>query len=107
MDNSDEHYQQDQINELRTTITQLEITARSALEKAADNETHLAKLSDQVSRVDGTVLRMRADLPTKDDLQEALTTTLNAHLAKGVWVVVLSAIGALTTWLVSHINFKQ
>lgn len=107
-DNS-EGYERDvelqrQIDALTFTTDHLGVTVQVATDKVGKNEEKLERLMDQVARMDGTILRMRADLPTKEDLDVALNTTLNKHIAKGFWTVVVLSIGAVVTWLASNVR---
>lgn len=95
---------QRQIDALTFTTDHLGRTVSAATEKVGENEERLEQLMAQVARMDGTILRMRADLPTKDDLDIALKTTLNSHLAKGVWTSCAIGVGAVMTWILNHIK---
>lgn len=103
---SSEHYLQEQVIELRETCVKLEHTVEHATEKVGENEERLENLQLQIARMDGTILRMRADLPTKKDMEDMLTTTMNKHIAKGIWAIVVVAIGAAVTWVGNHLGFK-
>lgn len=99
-------YLQNQINDLRETCATLAVVVEKADGHAGENRETMMALSAQVQRMDGTMLRMRADLPTKDELNEALNVTLNRYIAKGFWSVLIISTGAAVTWMVNHLTFK-
>ena len=92
---SSSEYLQTQINDLREKCVTLTVIVGKADELATKNDTSLDKLSAQVQTMGGTIEQMRKDLPTKDDLNEVLTVTLNKYIARGFW----GALGFGALWL--------
>ena len=107
---------QTQINKLQQTTAILSQVTESAATRAGTNEERLINLLEQVTRMDGTMLRMRADqlvksdlsgMITKDDLTSIVNVEMDRRVAKGIWVFAVLVVGAAVTWVANHLPWEN
>lgn len=106
---------QRQVDELRFVTENLTTAVEDASNKVGDNEEKLMRLMDQLERMDGTMLRMRADQLTKADIQGQLTkedlkdfldNKFNKKIARGVIGVLAMLITGGISWAFQHFPVK-
>jgi len=108
---SDEHFAQQQINDLQVAATRLEATVINALERIDVNQALLHKLietdtanREQQARIESALKGIQASVLTNEQIDSILSAGLATRVVKGVGIIIIAGVAAGFTWLIDHLK---
>ena len=97
----DDIQQQKEIDGLRVVTQKLEVSLALAHQSLGSNAKLLTTLTQKVDDIAHTI---DVGIVTNHALEDKVNSVLNKHAAKVFWSVIALAVGAIVTWIGSHLK---